>query len=44
MPGGAVAGQAAAGDQAVNVGVEDEPLRPGVEHGQYADRAADESA
>ena len=25
----------------MNVGVEDEALRPGVQHGQHADRAAD---
>ena len=47
MPGGAPRfregrlGQSAAGDEAVNVRVEDEPLRPGVQHGEHADGAAD---
>src|SRR5215475_1581496 len=34
MPDGAVIGQSAAGDEAVNVRVEDEPLRPGMQHGE----------
>ena len=48
MPGGAVPrfregrlGQSAAGDEAVNVRVEDEPLRPGVQHSEHTDGAAD---
>ena len=41
MPDGAIVGQCAAGDQAVNVGMEDQSLRPGVQHSQYPDRAAD---
>ena len=41
MPGGAVVGQSAAGDEAVNVRVEDEPLRPGMQDGQHADGAAE---
>src|SRR6516162_10790575 len=41
MPDGAVIGQSAAGDEAVNVRVEDEPLRPGMQHGEDADGAAD---
>src|SRR5262249_3390001 len=41
MPDGAIVGQSAAGDQAVNVGMEDQSLRPGVQHSQYPDRAAD---
>jgi len=41
MPGGAVVGQSAPGDEAVNVRVEDEPLRPGVQDGEDADGAAD---
>jgi hypothetical protein len=41
MPDGAVIGQSAAGDEAVNVRVEDEPLRPGMQHGEHADGAAD---
>ena len=41
MPGGAVVGQSAAGDEAVNVRVEDEPLRPGVQYGEHANGAAD---
>src|ERR1700693_412663 len=40
MPGGAVIGQSAAGNQAMNVRMEDEPLRPGMQHGQHADGAA----
>src|SRR5215468_5229700 len=39
MPDGAVIGQSAAGDEAVNVRVEDEPLRPGMQHGEDADGA-----
>ena len=41
MPEGAVVGQAAAGDQAVDVGMVDQPLRPGMQHGEHAGRAAD---
>ena len=48
MPGGPVPrfregrlGQSAAGDQAVNMRMEDEPLRPGMQHGEHADGAAD---
>ena len=41
MPSGAILGQSTAGDQAVDVGMEDQPLRPGVQHSQHADRAAD---
>ena len=41
MPGGAVIGQSAAGNQAMNVRMEDEPLRPGMQHGQHADGATD---
>lgn len=42
-PDGAVVGQAAAGYQAVDVGMEDHPLRPGVQHGEHAGRAAEPS-
>ena len=42
VPDGAVVGEAAAGDQAVNVGVQVEPLAPGVQDGEDADGAADE--
>ena len=34
-------GQSAAGDEAVNMRVEDESLRPGMQHGEDADGAAD---
>ena len=40
---GAVLGHAAAGDQAVDVRVEEELLGPGVQHGEHADGAADEA-
>ena len=44
MPVPAVVGHAAAGDQAVDVGMVDELLRPGVQHGEHADGAADVAA
>lgn len=41
MPGGAIVGQAAAGDQAVDVRMIIEPLRPTMENGEDTNRAAD---
>ena len=41
IPMAAVVGDAAAGDQAVDMGVEDELLGPGMQNGQHADGAAD---
>ena len=41
MPGGAVVGQSAAGNQAVSMRVENESLGPAMQHGQYADGATD---
>ena len=41
MPGGAVIGHAAAGDQAVDVRVVEQLLGPGVQDGEHADGAAD---
>ena len=37
----AAVGQAAAGDQAVDMGMEDQPLRPGMQHGEHAGGAAE---
>jgi hypothetical protein len=41
MPQAAVIRNAPAGDQAVDMGMEEELLGPGVQNGEYADRAAD---
>ena len=41
MPGGAVLGQTAGGDQAMDMGVIVEPLRPAMEDREDADRAAE---
>jgi len=41
MPSGAIVGQSAAGDQAMDMRVEDQSLGPGVQHGEDADGAAD---
>src|SRR6201984_1082953 len=41
MPGGAVVGQSAASNQAVNVRMGNEPLGPGMQHRQHDDDAAD---
>jgi len=41
MPGGAVPRQAACGDQAMDMGVKIEPLRPTMENGEDTNRAAE---
>jgi len=41
LPESAAVGQAAAGDQAVDVRMEDQPLRPAMEHGEHAGGAAE---
>ena len=41
MPGGAILGQAAGGDQAMDMGVIIEPLRPTMENGEDTNRAAE---
>src|SRR5258708_34510843 len=44
VPITAIGRNAAAGDKAMDVGMEDELLGPGVEHGENADGSADEAA
>lgn len=41
MPSGAIPGQATGGDQAVDMGVKIQPLRPTMENGEDANRAAE---